>query len=46
MLNYFRWKFVGQTIINVETGRALEANNSGKVYDPVNGQPSQNWIQL
>jgi hypothetical protein len=45
--NYFKWRFVGQTIINVETGRALESNNSRTVYtNPVNGQPSQNWIQL
>ncbi len=45
--NYFKWRFVGQTIINVETGRALETNNSRIVYtNPVSGQPSQNWLQL
>jgi hypothetical protein len=45
--NYFKWRFVGQTIINVETGRALESNNSRIVYtNPVSGQPSQNWLQL
>jgi hypothetical protein len=41
-----KWRFVGQTIINVATGRALESNNLRSVYtNPVSGQPSQNWLQ-